>query len=82
MEKTIEAVFDGEVFRPEGKVDLEPNRPYVLTVTEKKEKPAASDVWSILGSLTGSVDAPEDWAQEHDHYLYGAPKRDKKTSCQ
>jgi len=79
MEKTIEAVFDGKVFRPEGNVDLEPNRPYVLTVTEKKEKPAVSDAWSILGSLTGTVDAPEDWAQEHDHYLYGAPKRNNRT---
>lgn len=80
MENTIEAVFDGKVFRPAGKVDLEPNRPYVLTVTEKKEKPVALDAWSILGNLTGTVDAPEDWAEEHDHYLYGAPKRNKKTS--
>jgi hypothetical protein len=82
MEKTIEAVFDGKVFRPEGKVDLEPNRPYVLTVTEKKGEPEASDAWSTLSRLTGTVEAPEDWAQEHDHYLYGSPKRDKKKSCQ
>ena len=80
MEKTIEAVFDGKVFRPEGKVDLEPNRPYVLTVTEKREKPSTSDAWNVLESLTGTIDAPEDWSQEHDHYLYGAPKRNKKTS--
>ena len=80
MENTIEAVFDGKIVRPAGKVDLEPNRPYVLTVTEKKEKPVALDAWSILGNLTGTVDAPEDWAEEHDHYLYGAPKRNKKTS--
>ncbi len=80
MQRTIEAVFDGKVFHPEGKVDLEPNKPYLLTVTEKNEKAGALDAWSILGRLTGSVDAPEDWAQEHDHYLYGAPKGTNKIS--
>ena len=33
------------------------------------------DAWDLLGSLTGAVSAPADWAAEHDHYLYGAPKR-------
>ena len=80
MQKTIEAVFDGKVFHPEGKVDLEPNRPYLLTVAEKEEKPEVSDAWSILGTLTGTVDAPEDWSEEHDHYLYGAAKRKSKSS--
>ena len=75
MEKTIEAVFDGKVFHPEGKLDLEPNKPYVLLVSEKKQEPGLSDAWSILEGLTGTVDAPEDWALEHDHYIYGAPKR-------
>ena len=80
MEKTIEAVFDGKVFHPEGQVDLEPNKPYVLLVTEKKKASGPSNAWGILGKLTGTVDAPEDWAEEHDHYLYGSPKRNKKRS--
>jgi hypothetical protein len=34
------------------------------------------DAWDVLEQLTGSVDAPEDWSVEHNHYLYGAPKID------
>jgi hypothetical protein len=30
---------------------------------------------TTLQSLIGSVDAPPDWSAEHDHYLYGTPKR-------
>ena len=28
-----------------------------------------------LGSLVGSVEGPEDWAKEHDHYIHGLPKK-------
>lgn len=48
---------------------------------EIQAKLAANDqslpttAWDVLDSLAGSVDAPPDWAEEHDHYLYGTPKR-------
>jgi len=32
-------------------------------------------VWNSLARLTGSIEAPQDWSAEHDHYLYGVPKR-------
>lgn len=41
MEKTVSAVFDGEVFRPEGPVALAAHRRYRLTVEE--EPPHAYD---------------------------------------
>jgi hypothetical protein len=25
--------------------------------------------------MTGTYEAPEDWSSEHDHYLYGTPKK-------
>jgi len=28
--------------------------------------------------LTGTVEAPEDWSAEHDHYLYGTLKSQSK----
>jgi hypothetical protein len=31
--------------------------------------------WDVLESLAGLTDAPADWSVEHDHYLYGTPKR-------
>ena len=38
---------------------------------------AQPTVWDLLDTLAGSVAAPADWAQEHDHYLYGTPKRER-----
>ncbi|HEX8211541.1 MAG TPA: hypothetical protein VF584_15320 [Longimicrobium sp.] len=32
-------------------------------------------VWDLLEHAAGTVDMPADWASEHDHYLYGTPKR-------
>lgn len=37
-----------------------------------------SNAWDILESLTGNVEAPTDWSAEHDHYLYGTPKRQEE----
>ncbi|HYW12519.1 MAG TPA: hypothetical protein VE871_11180, partial [Longimicrobium sp.] len=33
------------------------------------------DALAVLETLIGTVQAPSDWAAEHDHYLYGTPKR-------
>ncbi|NJN21621.1 MAG: DUF2281 domain-containing protein [Leptolyngbya sp. RL_3_1] len=35
----------------------------------------ANNAWDVLESLTGTVEAPADWSDEHDHYLCGTPKR-------
>ncbi len=32
-------------------------------------------VWDLLEQVAGTVEMPADWASEHDHYLYGTPKR-------
>lgn len=42
------------------------------------QQPRKATAWDILEDMIGSVDAPPDWASEHDHYLYGAPKRGEK----
>jgi hypothetical protein len=34
-----------------------------------------TDALAVLESLIGTVEGPVDWAAEHDHYLYGTPKR-------
>ncbi len=78
MVKTLEAVFDGKVFRPEGKIDLIPNRHYILVIQEKDEEPDSLNAWDVLDKLTGTVEAPQDWALEHDHYLYGVPRKSKR----
>lgn len=31
--------------------------------------------WELLEEAAGTLEMPADWASEHDHYLYGTPKR-------
>jgi hypothetical protein len=41
-----------------------------------EEQPVLEDdALAVLEKLMGTVQAPSDWAAEHDHYLYGTPKR-------
>lgn len=78
MTQTVIAVFDGRVLRPEPPLDLAANERYRVTIapmTSTIEAVEQEDAWDILDAFVGSVDAPEDWSVEHDHYLYGTPKR-------
>jgi hypothetical protein len=80
MTTTIEATFDGEVFRPKQPVSLEPNTPVKLTV----ESSAPSAPQEQLGVKTVKShsffdvarslrieDGPPDWSANIDKYLYG-----------
>ena len=73
MVKTVRAIFEEGVLRPESPVDLEPNRRYILTIQDESES-NAGDVWDTLARLSGAIEAPSDWASEHDYYLYGTPR--------
>ena len=42
-----------------------------IAKTESEEKSA----WKVLRENAGSVEMPEDWAKEHNHYLHGTPKK-------
>lgn len=50
-----------------------------LAVNEKAEEQLSrdpvSDLWDLLRRGAGSISGPADWSLEHDHYLYGTPKR-------
>ncbi len=52
---------------------------FVLSLRQKHVQTPDS-AWDVLESLTGTVEAPADWSAEHDHYLYGAPKRQETDS--
>ncbi|MEO1347308.1 MAG: hypothetical protein AAFW84_00695 [Cyanobacteria bacterium J06635_15] len=47
---------------------------FVVTLRQQHSQ-TAGNAWDVLESLTGKVEAPADWSVEHDHYLYGTPKR-------
>jgi len=86
----IHAVFDGKIFIPEERVDLEPNTCYEITIGEKVSQtsstpeinqPLQSTLWDFLEEVGGIItDGPEDWSVEHDHYRLGTPKRSEKET--
>jgi hypothetical protein len=78
--KTLTAVFDGQFLRPDEPLDLEPNTRYVITIAPEPEPHVNGDAWDLLDQMTGTINAPSDWAAEHDHYLYGAPKRSAESA--
>lgn len=77
MSQTLIVTFDGEAFYPETQLILEPNKRYKIQILSEEEtlESPSRNAWEILESLAGTVDAPEDWSSEHEHYLYGTPKR-------
>ncbi len=79
MTKKVHAVFDGKVFCPEEPVELEINGHYVLNIEpvnkEKQKDNVEFDSAFDLASLAVKTGMP-DLATEHDHYLYGTPKRE------
>jgi hypothetical protein len=73
---TMNAHFDGRVFVPDGPVDL-PVGQLVRVVAEPAagSAPPLDDLCARLERLPANPDWPADGAAEHDHLLYGMPKR-------
>ena len=72
---TITAHFNGQVFVPDGPVDL-PVGSRVRVVVETVESPATplAGLLAELQKLPTNPDWPTDGAAQHDHHLYGTPK--------
>jgi hypothetical protein len=65
MTTTIEATFDGTVFRPSKPISLEPNTPVLLTVETIPVKPSAPN--SFLRTARAlNLQGPPDWAGNLD----------------
>ena len=70
MSQTLEATFDGEVFRPIEAVALQPDTRVQLIVTVKstaEHKPQS--FLRVARSLR--LSGPADWSSRVDDYLYG-----------
>jgi predicted DNA-binding antitoxin AbrB/MazE fold protein len=70
MVQSVIVTYDGQVLKPEQPLDLEADKQYRITITPTDVLDEAGDAWDVLDALAGTVDAPLDWAAEHDHYLY------------
>ena len=84
MEITFEATFDGEVFRPDEKVDLEPNTKVTVTIEEPKKlklvvkpKKGKGEPYAFLKYARSlNLDGPSDFSKNLDDYLYGGKSLD------
>jgi hypothetical protein len=77
MQRSVHVIFDGEVLRPEERLDLTPNGRYVVTIEEPATEPTEMASPGVLDDLLDLVTdfGVTDLAAQHDHYLYGTPKR-------
>jgi hypothetical protein len=74
---SIRAHFDGSVFVPEEPVSVAPNaKVRLLVVDEAAADRPLMDLVRIGENSPAEAGWPADGAAEHDHYLYGSPKRE------
>ena len=71
---TVKAHDDGKVLVPEQAVNLPPECGVEVEVGPVSEKPLLA-LARQLEQLPDNADWPEDGASQHDHYLYGTPRR-------
>jgi hypothetical protein len=70
MSQTLDAIFDGNVFRPDGPIQLEPNTRVRLTIEPATTSaPESESFLRVARSL--NLDGPSDWSSRLDDYLYG-----------
>jgi predicted DNA-binding antitoxin AbrB/MazE fold protein len=70
MNQTLEATFDGQVFRPDQPIELEPNTRVRITIeAAKPSDQRAESFLRVARSLT--LEGPRDWSSRLDEYLYG-----------
>ncbi len=70
MSQTLDAVFDGNVFRPDQPIELEPNTRVRITI--EPTPPAERNSESFLRVARSlNLEGPPDWSSRLDDYLYG-----------
>jgi len=75
MDKTAIVMFDGEILRPEGPIEMGPNTRYVIAYEAPLPAAEPRSIWEVFKGMAGTVEAIPDWSEEHDHYIHGTPKR-------
>jgi len=73
MTKTLEAVYDGEVLRPDEPLELEPNTRVRVTI-EAAERPRTKSKSFLQTARSLKLQGPADWSARLDDYLYGGER--------
>lgn len=70
MSQTLDAIFDGSVFRPDQPIELEPNTRVRITIEPRTASEQESESFlRVARSL--NLNGPRDWSSRLDDYLYG-----------
>ena len=83
MVKTLRAIFDGEVLRPEGPVDLTPNTRYLVTIErqEEGEKTGEEGTYPLTEILRLATNmGVTDLSTRHSWYAHGRLEDDGRGS--
>jgi len=78
---TVNAHFDGKVIIPDEPLDLQPNQALIVKIErvgEASESVEESALTWLAANATDSAELANDLADQHDHYLYGHPTKDKQ----
>ena len=69
MSQTLDATFDGSVFRPDQPIELEPNTRVRITI-EPNMTSERNPVSFLRVARSLNLDGPHDWSSRLDEYLY------------
>ena len=70
MSQTLDATFDGNVFRPDTPVELKPNTRVRITIEPAESSGQKSESFlQVARSL--KLQGPPDWSSRLEEYLYG-----------
>lgn len=76
MSQTLDATFDGTVFRPDQPIELKPNTRVRITIEPASPSEERSESFlRVARSL--NLDGPPDWSSRLDDYLYGGERTDE-----
>jgi hypothetical protein len=79
MAMTLQATFDGRVFVPDRPVELSVGQKVNVVVTDAPfngQSASNTTLGQFLDQFADDPASPTDAASQHDHYLYGTPKRE------
>lgn len=76
MTRSLHAVFDGVVLRPEEPVDLQPNKRYLVLIKQEDSAPTRPHPLEEIGALAVDMGVA-DLAERHDWYAHGKLEDDQ-----
>ena len=75
----VNAHFDGKAIIPDEPLDMPANQALILQIERVEPREAAEEsalAWLAANAVEDDA-LPTDLADQHDHYLYGSPTKDR-----